>query len=147
LLATGTDPRGAIKLCAGLPPAFSPTQPSVLPRAIRLVVDRSVSISSPSQTPSLACALVDPSGYALGGSPGSMDDVNGRTRARRQARGDQFLTGATMTAAGRALPWAGHLTACIMVSRSPLCSQSFPLASALDVSLMNLGAQSGAALM
>jgi hypothetical protein len=90
LIATGTDPRGAIKLCAGLPPAFSPTQPSLLPRAIRLVVDRSVSISSPPQTPSLACALVDPSRNALGGSPGSMDDVHRLTRARRQARAINF---------------------------------------------------------
>jgi hypothetical protein len=38
-------PARGYKLCARLPPAFSPTQPSPLPRAIHLVVDRSVSIS------------------------------------------------------------------------------------------------------
>jgi hypothetical protein len=61
----------------------------------------------PPQTSSLACALVDPSGNALGGSPGSMDDEHGLTKARHQARDDQFLTGAAMAAADRALPWVG----------------------------------------
>jgi hypothetical protein len=46
-------------------------------------------------------------------------------------------------AAEARVTWAGHLAACTMVRRSPLCSPSFPLASALELPLMNLGAPTG----
>jgi hypothetical protein len=68
---------------------------------------------------SCAYATVGSSTTALCGSSGSMDDGHGLTRAWRQARGGQFLTGATTVAAYRALPWVGHLAACTTVSHPP----------------------------
>jgi hypothetical protein len=46
-------------------------------------------------------------------------------------------------AAGARITWVGHLASCSMVRRSPLCSPPFPLASVLDLPLMNLGAPTG----
>jgi hypothetical protein len=88
----------------GLPRNFPHRRPLPVPAVTDCVPPREP------QTPFLTCALVDPSGTDLGGSLGSMEDAHRLTSARCRARGDQFHNGATMTAADRALPWAGTST-------------------------------------
>jgi hypothetical protein len=57
---------------------------------------------------------------------GSNKDVHGLTRAARQARCSQLLTGATMTVADGTSPWAGISTQPSMVRTPPNDSSLFP---------------------
>jgi hypothetical protein len=63
---------------------------------------------------------------ALWGSMGPNEEVHGLTRAGRQARRGQLLTGATMTAEDGTSPWAGISTQPSMVRTPPNDSCLFP---------------------